>query len=144
MRSEFVSLLRTVGFEKRKEGIQRRTITLHSFRRYVKTVISDQVSKDYSEWFLGHAKSPYYTMKEPMRREIYGEKCMRCLTFLDYSALESKGRNIEAKLEEKEDEINKLRQELKSYTSRMDQIEQMLDKISQTKERINKQLESNR
>ncbi len=39
---------------------RRRKITLHSFRRFVKTVISDQVGQDYSEWFLGHAKSPYY------------------------------------------------------------------------------------
>jgi integrase len=138
IRSKFVSLLQSVGFEKRKDGMQRRTITLHSFRRHVKTVISDQVSKDYSEWFLGHSKSPYYTMKEPMRREIYQTKCMRYLTFLDYSALESKGRNVEAKLEEKEDEINKLRQELKSYTSRMDYVEQMLNKISQTKESIDR------
>ena len=77
-------------------------------------------------------------MKEPMRREIYQTKCMRYLTVLDYSALESKGRNVEAKLEEKEDEINKLRQELKSYTSRMDYVEQMLNKISQTKESIDR------
>ena len=40
---EFIKVLKTVGFEKRKEGIQRRTITLHSFRRYVKTVISDHM-----------------------------------------------------------------------------------------------------
>ncbi len=83
---EFVKVLRTVGFEKRKEGMQRRTITLHSFRRYVKTVISDQVSQDYSEWFLGHSKSPYYTMKEPMRREIYKDKYMKYLTYLDFSS----------------------------------------------------------
>ena len=60
--------------------------------------------KDYSEWFLGHSKSPYYTKKEPDRREIYATKCMKYVTFLDYTMLESTGKNIEAKLSEKEKE----------------------------------------
>ena len=84
--------------------------TLHSFRRFVKTVISDQTNTDYSEWFLGHNKSPYYTKKEPERREIYATKCMKYLTFLDYTKLEATGKNIEAKLSEKEKEIQLLRQ----------------------------------
>jgi integrase len=70
---EFQNLLEAVGMDKRKEeGVyKRREITLHSFRRFVKTVISNQVNQDYSEWFLGHAKSPYYTIKESGKREIY-------------------------------------------------------------------------
>ena len=50
---EFQKLLTIVGMDERKEeGIQeRRKITLHSFRRFVKTVISDEVNQDYSEWF---------------------------------------------------------------------------------------------
>ena len=88
----------------------RRKITLHSFRRFVKTVISDQADQDYSEWFLGHSKSPYYTKKELERREVYSTKCMKYLTFLDYTTLEATGKNIEAKLSEKEKEIQLLRQ----------------------------------
>jgi hypothetical protein len=72
-------------------------------------VISDQTNQDYSEWFLGHNKSPYYTKKELERREIYATKCMKYLTFLDYSTLEATGKNIEAKLSEKEKEIDVLR-----------------------------------
>lgn len=128
---EFSKVLKTVGLEKRKEGILRRTITLHSFRRYVKTVISDQVSQDYSEWFLGHAKSPYYTMKEPMRREIYATKCMKYLTFLDYSALESRGKNIEAQLEESREETSRLRQEVRSYAPLIGQIEELRKRVDE-------------
>jgi integrase len=102
---EFEKLLSVVGLDER-----RRKITLHSFCRFVKTVISDQTNTDYSEWFLGHNKSPYYTKKEPERREIYTIKCMKYLTFLDYTTLESTGKNIEAKLSEKEKEIQLLRQ----------------------------------
>ena len=66
MLTEFQKLLAVVNLDKRKEdGVQkRRKITLHSFRRFVKTAISDQTNQDYSEWFLGHSKSPYYTKKE--------------------------------------------------------------------------------
>ena len=51
---EFTKVLRIAGLDERKEGMRRRKITLHSLRRFVKTVISDQVGGDYSEWFLGH------------------------------------------------------------------------------------------
>ena len=98
--SEFQKLLAIVGLNERKEGgkQRRRKITLHSFRRFAKSVISDQVSQDFSEWALGHAKSPYYTIKEPARREIYASKCMKYLTFLDYNTFEARGKNIEANL----------------------------------------------
>ena len=109
---EFEKLLTVAGMDERKdEGVQkRRKITPHSLRRFVKGVISDQVNQDYSEWFLGHNKSPYYTKKEHERREIYATKCMKYLTFLDYTTLEATGKNIEAKLTEKEKEIQQLRQ----------------------------------
>jgi integrase len=107
---EFNNLLRTVGMDERKEGMIRRKITLNSFRRFVKTVVSTQVNQDYSEWFLGHSKSRYWIMKEAERREIYATKCMKYLTILDYSELEATGKNVEAKLEEKDREIAYLRQ----------------------------------
>jgi integrase len=57
---EFEKLLSIVGFDERKDGVQRRRkVTLHSFRRFVKTVISDQINQDYSEWFLGPHDSAF-------------------------------------------------------------------------------------
>jgi integrase len=53
---EFNKILHTLKMDERKEGMRRRKITLHSFRRNVKTVIANQTSSDYSEWFLGHKK----------------------------------------------------------------------------------------
>jgi integrase len=107
---EFQKLLALTGLDKRKEGgvQKRREITFHSLRRYVKTVISDQTNKDYSEWFLGHSKSPYYIKKEPERRETYATKCMKYLTFLDYTTLEATGKSIESKLSEKDKQIEEL------------------------------------
>jgi integrase len=114
--NEFQKLLSVAKMDERKEdGLgRRRRITLHSLRRFVKTVISDQVGQDYSEWFLGHVKSPYYTKKEIDRREIYITKCMKYLTFLDYSMLEARGKSIEAKLQEKDQEIDLMKEKYES------------------------------
>jgi hypothetical protein len=126
---EFEKLLTIVGMAERKEGMQRRKITLHSLRRFCKSVISNQVNQDYSEWFLGHSKSPYYTIKESERREIYTTKCMKYLTFLDYTTLEATGKNIEAKLQEKDEQIHTMREKydtdiqlLKNAISDMQQL----------------------
>jgi integrase len=138
--TKFVKLLSVVGLDERKDGKQRRRkITLHSFRRFVKTVISDQTNTDYSEWFLGHNKSPYYTKKEPQRREIYATKCMKYLTFLDYTTLESTGKNIEAKLSEKEKEIQLLRQRdsvnTDAIASLSDQVMKLMAEVNEMKRR---------
>jgi integrase len=138
--TEFEKLLSVVGLDERKESKQRRRkITLHSFRRFVKTVISDQTNTDYSEWFLGHNKSPYYTKKEPERREIYATKCMKYLTFLDYTTLEATGKNIEAKLSEKEKEIQLLRQRDSINTDAIAGLSDQLAKVMQEIEVLKRQ-----
>jgi len=108
--TEFTKVLKVAGLDERKEGMRRRKITLHSLRRFVKTMTSDEVGGDYSEWFLGHNGSVYYTKKESERREIYYTKCMKYLTFLDYTALEARGKSIEAKLSEKDREMQVIKE----------------------------------
>ena len=125
---EFGKLLEVVGLDRRKENSLRRKITLHSFRRFVKSLISDSVNQDYSEWFLGHRKSPYYVKKEYELREIYRSRCMHHLTFLDYATLESNGRTAEGKLQEKEREIEQLR---KLDAMSRDAVRQLSDRLMQ-------------
>jgi len=124
MVGEFENLLATIGMDNRKQdGLKmRREITLHSLRRFVKTAISDQAGQDYSEWFLGHSKSPYYTKKEPQRREVYATRCMKYLTFLDYTTLEATGKNIEDKLSEKD-------KQLEALTKKQEQFEQLIQSL---------------
>lgn len=126
---EFENLLSIAKLDARQEGMKRRKITLHSFRRFVKTVISNQVNQDYSEWFLGHNKSPYYTIKEAEKREIYKSKCMKYLTFLDYSTLEATGKNIEVKLEEKDREIQMLKEQERRKDQDMTAIKEQVQTI---------------
>ncbi|MFY9965903.1 MAG: site-specific integrase [Nitrososphaeraceae archaeon] len=103
---QFHTVLDAVDFGQRKDNIsRRRKITLHSFRRFVKTTISDTLAgSDYSEWFLGHTKSSYYVSKPAVRAEIYANKCMKYLTFLEYSTLEATGKTNEARINELEKE----------------------------------------
>jgi integrase len=117
---EFEKLLTVVGLDERKEDGRRlrRKVTLHSLRRHAKGVISN----------LGHSRSPYYTLKKSERREIYATRVMKYLTFLDYSTLETTGKNIESKLSEKEKEIQLLRQRDSMNT---DAIANLSDKMQE-------------
>jgi integrase len=112
---EFHRVLQLAGFRSRKEdGVyKRRTVTFHSFRRFVKTTIANQTrNSDYSEWFLGHRKSTYYTKKPDELKRIYKEDCMKYLTFLDYPTLEATGRSFEAQLKQKENRIAQLEEQI--------------------------------
>ena len=127
MSVEFQKVLEAVGasLASRKEDsvYKRRKITFHSFRRFVKTTIANQTrNSDYSEWFLGHKKSPYYTNKPAELRRIYKEDCMKYLTFLDYPTLETTTRNLEAQLkgvvEQKDKEIAELKSQIQELNNR--------------------------
>ena len=71
----------------REDGNQRRRqISLHSFRRFVKTTISDLGYADFSEWFIGHSGSTYWTKKDSEKAEIF-RKIEPYLTFLNVHQL---------------------------------------------------------
>jgi integrase len=130
---QFHTVLDAVDFGQRKDNIsRRRKITLHSFRRFVKTTIADTLAgSDYSEWFLGHTKSSYYVSKPAVRAEIYANKCMKYLTFLEYSTLEAIGKTNEARINEMEKEkqimSQKHEQEIQELHRQMDLVVKMLE-----------------
>jgi integrase len=125
---QFHEVLDSVGLGQRKDGMpKRRKITLHSFRRFVKTTISDSLAgSDYSEWFLGHSKSTYYVSKPEVRAEIYATKCMKYLTFLDYSTLEATGKTMEARDNEREKEMQIMGQK---YEEKMNAMQEQMNRI---------------
>jgi integrase len=68
----FQKALDRIGAGSREEyNENRRKITFHSFRRFVKTTISDLGYSDYSEWFIGHAGSTYWRKKDNIKAELY-------------------------------------------------------------------------
>lgn len=137
MSHEFGSLLDLSGFAERKDNSPRRKITLHSLRRFVDSTITTQAGQDYAEWFLGHSDNSYYTKKESELREIYATKCMKYLTFLDYTTFAATGKNIEAKLQEKENEIELLKQRdsinTDSLANLSDQVMKLMVEVQELK-----------
>jgi integrase len=137
--NEFSKLLEVLGagFEERKDDNKRHKVTLKSFRSFVYSTISDSAGNEYAEWFLGHAKSPYWLRKEPLKREIYRTKCMKHLTFLDFTVLEARGRSIEANLLEKDQEIRTMKEQIAQQSAEVAQVQQKKEnEIQQLKEQI--------
>jgi hypothetical protein len=124
-------------------SLRRRKITLHSFRRYVKTTISDLGYSDYSEWFIGHSGSKYWTKKDSEKAEIFS-KVEPYLTFLNIHQLERQGADIQTKVEEleelnqslrnrdkmKDDAIAQLSDQVMALTTRMQEIERSSNHIN--------------
>jgi hypothetical protein len=94
----------------REDGNERRRqITLHSFRSFVKSTISDLGYADYSEWFIGHSGSTYWRKKDSEKAELF-RKIEPYLTFLNVHQLERQGADIQSKVEELEDVNSSLRE----------------------------------
>src|SRR4249920_4219688 len=133
----FAKTLDRSGKGDREDGNQRRRqISLHSFRRFVKTTISDLGYADFSEWFIGHSGSTYWTKKESEKAEIF-HKIEPYLTFLNVHQLERQGADIQSKVEQleqlnqsmrdrdkmKDDAIAHLSDQLMAITSRLQELE---------------------
>ena len=87
----FAKTLDRIGKGAREDGNERRRqITLHSFRRFVKTTISDLGYVDYSEYFIGHSGSTYWRKKDSEKAEIF-RKIEPYITFLNIHQLERQG-----------------------------------------------------
>ncbi|MBV9178602.1 MAG: tyrosine-type recombinase/integrase [Nitrososphaeraceae archaeon] len=136
--SSFAKTLDRMGKGTREDSAshRRRQITLHSFRRFVKTTISDLGYSDFSEYFIGHSGSTYWTKKESEKEEIF-LKVEPYLTFLNIPQLERQGADIQSKVDEleelnqslrnrdkmKDDAIAQLSDQLMALTVRMQEIE---------------------
>jgi len=130
--------------EKEDNNERRRQITLHYFRRFVKSTISDLGYSDYSEWFIGHSGSTYYRKKESEKIEIF-RKIEPYLTFLNVYQLERQGADIQSKIDElemlnqslrerdktKDDSISMLADQLMTLTERLKDIERKQQQQSQ-------------
>jgi len=148
LQENFAALLKNLGMDKRRdgEGMQRREISFHSFRRFTKSTISNLGLGDYSEWMLGHRSSMaarYYYTKEQERREIY-KKCMKYLTILDYRTVEAVGKDFESKLQERDQEIEELQNKIVHYEmeeqENKKEVENMRDYVNKRIQELNRKI----
>ena len=114
---------------------RRRKITLHSFRRFVKSTISNLGYGDYSEWYVGHVRSTYYRVSDNEKAELF-KKIAPHLTFMDYSALERQGADIQTKLDTMEKENIELKKIVQNMKSKTDRIDSSLEKIEKLKKKL--------
>ena len=129
----FSNTLDRIGMGDREDGNQvRRKITLHSFRRFAKTTISDLGYSDYSEWFIGHSGSTYWRKKDNEKAEIF-QKIEPYLTFLNIPQLNRQGADLETKIEELQDINQVLREKDKM---KEDVITNLSDKLIMLSERL--------
>lgn len=96
-----------IGYEDNTK--RRRRITLHSYRRFVKSTISDLGYSDYSEWFIGHAGSTYYRKSDKEKYQLFKDKIEPYLTFLDQTGLEIRSADLQSRLGALETENKELR-----------------------------------
>ena len=133
VREVFSKTLDRIGRGEREDlhGINvRRKITLHSFRRYVKSTISDLGYGDYSEWFIGHIGSTYYRKTDKEMAEIF-RRVEPYLTFLDLTTLERKGADTQTRIEELQATNQMLRQRDSMNTEAIANLSDQLMKIMQ-------------
>jgi integrase len=108
---------------------RRRQITLHSFRRFVKSTMSDLGYGDYSEWFIGHSGSTYYRKTDKEKAEIFA-KIEPYLTFLNVHQLERQGADMQSKVEGLEEQNQSLRNRDKMKDDAIAQLSDQLLAIS--------------
>ena len=126
----FQMTLNRSGKGSREDGNERRRqITPHSFRRFVKTTISDLGYADYSEYFIGHAGSTYWRKKDSEMAELF-HKIEPYLTFLNIHQLERQGAVIQTKIDELEQLNESMRDRDKMKDDAIAQLSDQLVTIS--------------
>jgi integrase len=133
----FEKTLDRIGMGSREDGNEiRREITLHSFRRFTKSTISDLGYSDYSEWYIGHAGSTYWRKKDSEKAEIF-KKIEPYLTFLNITQLTRQGADLETKVEELTTINQELRQKNMENENRIRlQIESRDEEIQSLREEM--------
>jgi integrase len=136
----FVKTLDRMNMGQREDspGIKHRKITLHSFRRWIKSTISDLGHTDYSEYFIGHAGSTYYRKADREKADIF-RKIEPYLTFLDLAALERKGADTQTRIEELQATNQMLRQKDSMNADAIASLSDQLSKVMQEIEVLKRQ-----
>jgi hypothetical protein len=105
---QFAELLERIGKGEREDNSTRHKLTLHSFRRFVKTTISDLGHQDYSDWFLGHAGSTYWRKSDKEKLEMFA-KIDLLLTYMDVVAIERHHADMDLRIESLQKDNEQLR-----------------------------------
>ena len=107
---------------------KRRKFTLHSFRRWVLTTISNLGHGDYAQYFIGHAGTTYYRVSDSEKTRLF-KMVEPYLTYLDQASLERKGAEQQVRIEALEQQNYQLQSEVSK-------IEKALSEVNKIKEQL--------
>jgi integrase len=136
---EFRATLKRMKLDVKTEDGKRNKITLHKFRKYVKTTISNLGHHSFSEYFIGHKNSTYWDATDEEKQRIY-HIVEPYLTYLDYSELEANGADLQTQLEQSQKEIEQLKQQLKEREFDTGQLEDHVSHSQKEIELLKKQI----
>ncbi|MGB7954220.1 MAG: tyrosine-type recombinase/integrase [Candidatus Nitrosopolaris sp.] len=115
---EFGQVLDRIGLDARDSESKRHEITLHSFRRWVYTTIEKLGDIEFANYMIGHANSTYWR-ETPEDRVKAFKKFEPYLTYLSYEELVAKGADIETKLEQKDKELQSVKDQLAELSKKL-------------------------
>jgi integrase len=110
MVNEFNELMRQLNIGYEDNNRNRHIFTLHSFRRYLRTLISDLGYQDFAEFTLGHSNSTYWRKSTRDKYALF-KKIEPQLLLLDQSAIQRRGADQQSRIEYLEQENYELKSE---------------------------------
>jgi integrase len=121
-----------IGYEDNNK--KRHIFTLHSCRRYVRTLLSDLGYHDFGEWILGHRASTYWRKSDKEKYALF--KILEPhLILLDQTTLQRQGSDFQTKLDTMERENQRLIQKdslnADAIASLSDRMQEMMAKIQE-------------
>lgn len=119
----FTELLKSLHLDQRYDD-GRHKMTLHRFRDFVKSTISNQGYGDFSEFMIGHVHSTYFSAPEDEKAKVFA-KIEPSLTYLDKDVVGVMTKDLQSQISVEESEIKELRE-------RLSKMEQQMTNISST------------
>jgi integrase len=110
-----------IGYEDNNKN--RHIFTLHSFRRYVRTLISDLGYQDFAEFTLGHKNSTYWRKSTREKYALF-KKIEPHLMLLDQTAIQRRGADQQTRIESLEQENYVLRDKQKEKESEVQSLKE--------------------
>lgn len=116
-----------IGYEDNNK--KRHIFTLHSFRRYTRTLLSDLGYHDFGEWILGHRSSTYWRKSDKEKYALF-KKLEPHFLLLDQTGLQRQGSDLQTRLEAIEQEKRGLQEkyelDIKLMQNKVNQIMEMI------------------
>jgi integrase len=132
------AMLNAIGLDEREEdgNGRRHKISEYSFRRYVKSTISNAGLDSFGEWLIGHRHSPYWSVDDDEKARLF-KQVEVMLTFLDSRVVEAQRATVESKLEASEQRYARLKEEWEREQKRQqEERKQLADAIREQQQAV--------